>query len=451
MDQPPTPTRLRGKISNSSVVNQFTNKLSRSDGPVTWTYGKSMSVDYQQTDFDSDFEARWLEPRRNPRRLGRRDELEAQLARLKERMNVAVIFGGDKRVPNTVIYQTPNTRSWKSYETVAQDIAGSLDRLGFKSVHILADNMNLGNELRARDIHFAWLNSGGIQGYNPMAHTSSMLEMYGVPYVGHDPLMSSILDNKPCFKREISAFGVKTSPFFTWHFARGPFDPASNAVFQSTFADYDGPYVVKPVSGRASLHVHVVDDVADLPAALKSVFHATQNGVLVERFLSGREFCIAVAGPVTARGRQLHDGTKPFVFSPIERVLDSDEQIFTSMDVKPISTDRVKVLRSDDDAEIVSRLEEIALSTFINLNIETLIRLDLRMSEDGEIYVLEANPKPDLKKPDGKKTSIVCTGLDQFDMDYDDLILSLIADRIDQLFCQRRGTVHHLLALLESA
>ena len=410
-----------------------------------------MSVDYQVADFDSDFEARWLEPRRNPRRLGRRDELEAQIGSLKQRMNVAVIYGGDKRVPNTVIYQTPNTRSWKSYQSVAEDIAESLGRVGFESVHVLADNMNLGNELRARDIHFAWLNTGGVQGYNPMAHTSSMLEMYGVPYVGHDPLMSSILDNKPCFKREIAAFGVRTSPFFTWHFARGPFDPENNAVFQSTFAGYDGPFVVKPVSGRASLHVHVVEDIAGLPAALQSVFHATQNGVLIERFLPGREFCIAVAGPVTARRRQLHDGTKPFVFSPIERVLDSDELIFTSMDVKPISTDRVKTLLPDRDGEIVAKLEDIALSTFINLNIETLIRLDLRMADDGELHVLEANPKPDLKKPEGKRTSIVCTGLDRFDMDYDDLILSLIADRIDQLFCQRRGTVHHLLALLDSA
>jgi hypothetical protein len=33
-------------------------------------------------------------------------------------------------------------------------------------------------------------------------------------------------------------------------------------------------------------------------------------------------------------------------------------------------------------------------------------------------------------------------------MSYDDLILSLFADRIDVLFSQRRGMVNHLLQLL---
>ena len=80
---------------------------------------------------------------------------------------------------------------------------------------------------------------------------------------------------------------------------------------------------------------------------------------------------------------------------------------------------------------------------------ESLVRLDMRMDDDGEIYILEANPKPDLKQPDGGKTSLVCAGLSQLGMDYDDLILTLIADRIDLLFCQKRGTVHKILELLE--
>ena len=38
-------------------------------------------------------------------------------------------------------------------------------------------------------------------------------------------------------------------------------------------------------------------------------------------------------------------------------------------------------------------------------------RVDLRLDAEGRVYVLEANPKPDLKQPDGIKTSIVCVGL----------------------------------------
>ncbi|WP_282610675.1 hypothetical protein [Pelagibius sp. Alg239-R121] len=362
-------------------------------------------------------------------------------------MNIAVIYGGDKRVPGNVIYQTPNTRPWKSYESVAEDIAGALRRLGFQSIHVLPEDMNLGDELRRRSIQFAWLNTGGTQGYNPMAHGPAMLEMFGVPYLGHDPLTTSILDNKPFFKREVEARGLRTSPFLTWHLARGTFDPESNVNFKTVFAGYDGAFVVKPASGRASLHVHVVEDRKDLAPVVDEVFHATQNHVMIERFLPGREFCVAVAGPVTARSEQLQIDTKPFVFSPTERVLEEDEQIFTSMDQKPISADRLRLLTTEMDADTVAKLEEVSLEVFMGLNLETLVRLDLRMADDGELYILEANPKPDLKQPSGDKTSLVSAGLAAHGMDYDDLVLSLFADRIDLLFCQRRGTVHHLHTL----
>jgi len=48
------------------------------------------------------------------------------------------------------------------------------------------------------------------------------------------------------------------------------------------------------------------------------------------------------------------------------------------------------------------------------------------------------------------KTSLICASLKQLGMSYDDLILSLFADRLDLLFSQRRGTVTTLLHLLEA-
>lgn len=393
----------------------------------------------------------WLERRdTSPRRTSRLSGLVEQIDILKSRMNIAVIYGGNKLQPGSVINTIPNTRSWKSYQSVAEDIANTLTRLGFKSVHVIADDMNIGDELQSRDIHFAWLNTGGVQGYNPMAHTVSMLEMFGLPYVGHDPMTTTILDNKHAFKLEVAALGLNTSPFITWHLARGEFDPAKSVTFKKAFKGYDGPFIVKPISGRASLHVHVVDQPSDLPAIVSEVFHATQNQVLIEKYLPGREFCVAVSGLVRSKDHLVTIDDKPLIISPTERVLDKDEQIFTSMDVKPISTDRIVLLPSDVTKDEISRkLADIATTVFEELNLESLVRLDMRMDEDGEIHILEANPKPDLKQPGGGKTSLVCAGLSQIGMDYDDLILSLIADRIDLLFCQKRGTVHKILELLE--
>ena len=77
-----------------------------------------------------------------------------------------------------------------------------------------------------------------------------------------------------------------------------------------------------------------------------------------------------------------------------------------------------------------------------------MIRLDLREDENGILHVLEANPKPDLKMPTDSGTSLVCAALPSLDMDYDDLILTLLADRLDVLLSQRRGVVSHLTALM---
>jgi D-alanine-D-alanine ligase len=383
-----------------------------------------------------------------PRRTGRTEELRAQVDCLLQRMNIAVIHGGDKAAAGAVINQTSNPRSWKSYRNVAEDIATSLTRLGCGNVTLMADDMTLGDNLRQHGIHFAWLNTGGVQGFSPMTHTAAMLEMFGIPYVGHDPLAAGMLDNKVAFKRELTALGIRTAPFATWHPSRGRFDPDASGPFRRTFRGYDGPFVVKPVSGRASLHVHYVQERRGLADAAAQVFWATGGQVLVEAYLPGSEFCVAVCGPIVSRGRRLIHMEEPFVFSFIERVFEDGEKIFASMDVKPITMDRLKVLDSSRDALLIDGLREVAHDVFVELDLETIIRLDLRLGTDGEIYVIEANPKPDLKKPTANGTSIVCAGLPACDMDFDDLILSLLADKIDILFSQRRGCTTQLTALL---
>ena len=126
-------------------------------------------------------------------------ELQRSIEQLYAKMRMAVIFGGDKSAPGSVVYQSQNSRSWKSYEAVAEDIAASLRRIGFRHVELIPEDMSLGERLQRASIHMAWLNSGGVQGYNSAAHAPAMLEMMGIPYVGHDPLSATTLDNKHAF------------------------------------------------------------------------------------------------------------------------------------------------------------------------------------------------------------------------------------------------------------
>lgn len=375
------------------------------------------------------------------------DELQARLERLLPRLRMAVVYGGDKSEEGAVINPTVNRRPWKSYQTVAEDIAGALERLGVGMVEVVPENMRLGDHLAKQDIHLAWLNTGGVQGYHSVSHASAMLEMMGIPYIGHDPLTAAMLDNKDAFKRHLIALGIPTTPFVTWNMERGPFVPDLNSRFFGTFGHFRGPFVVKPVSGRASLHVHVVEGIDELTEKVAEVYEATENDVMIEPFLEGREFCVSVCGPVMASKRGLSRLDGPLVLSAVERVLDPGERIFTSMDKKPITDKRVRTLDPVQDAAEINRLQGLAREVFVDFGLETLVRIDVRADAGGRMCILETNPKPDLKRPDGSVTSLVCTELDAHGMDYEDLILSLLADRLDLLMRRRRGAAQQLIEL----
>jgi D-alanine-D-alanine ligase len=80
--------------------------------------------------------------------------------------------------------------------------------------------------------------------------------------------------------------------------------------------------------------------------------------------------------------------------------------------------------------------------------LNSLVRIDVRSDANGELYVLEANPKPDLKRPTENVTSLVALGLAEYGMSYNDLIFSLLADRLDYLLTQHIGIIPHIAALL---
>jgi len=185
-----------------------------------------------------------------------------------------------------------------------------------------------------------------------------------------------------------------------------------------------------------------------LPDVVREVCSTTENHVLIEPYLSGREFCVAAGGPVLARKGRLSRRNGPFVFAELERVLETGEKIFTSMDLRPISSSRIRPLDPIADAWELSELRALARDVFLEFDLNSLVRLDVRSDGNGRLMVLEANPKPDLKRPNGQVTSLVCAGLDEHGMDYDDLILSMLANCLHVYVDQKRGSVAKLLELL---
>ena len=257
------------------------------------------------------------------------------LGRLRERLRLAVIYNGERTTRGAVIRSTFNPRFEKRYQPVAEDIAAALRELGFRHVALLPEDLRLADRLRELRIDFVWLNRAGVQGDDAISHAPAMLALAGIPYLGHRPLLAVTLDNKHIFKRECAGLGLPTQPFLVFDGIRGRLESGNDARFRRVFGDYRGPFVVKPVSGRASHHVTVAADIAELDEAVAEVYGETLNLVQIEPFLSGPEYCVSVCGPVIARAGKLQRTDGPFAFSAFERLLDPAETIFT--DVPPPS------------------------------------------------------------------------------------------------------------------
>ncbi|MTI10414.1 D-alanine--D-alanine ligase family protein [Curvivirga aplysinae] len=361
-------------------------------------------------------------------------DLSKYVENIKETFNIAVVYAGSKEDPNKVIRKSINTRSWKSYEIVANDIAQALKRNGFKNIFVFAEGIDLLSKLKEEKVDLVWINSGGVQGINPVSHLPALLEMAGIPYIGHNPTNATVLDNKHLLKWGLRAKDIPTSPFFVWNSNREDFTGANNTKYKRNFGDYNGPFIVKPVTGRGSVMVEYVDTIDELITIIPRICHDSHGAVLVEKFLSGDEYTVAVMEPIFWQKSDFYQLDKPLTFSYTKRNLEMDEKIFTSMDVKPIDNSRFEVLTPANHPEIIKKLADIAQEIFLSFNLETLVRLDLRADHNGNINVLEANPKPDLKAPQADVTSLVCCGLKQINSDYDSLIMSILGANLKTLY-----------------
>jgi D-alanine-D-alanine ligase len=366
------------------------------------------------------------------------------LDRLRPRLRLAIVYGGRADEPGAVLRRTYNPRPWKSYEAVARDIAGALAALGFDSAELFPEDRNLAAKLAAFSPDLVWLNTGGVQGDAPMAHAPALLEMLGLPYVGPSPLNAATLDAKHVFKTQLRGIGLPTPPFATWAEGDGRGDAIAAAL-----PGHEGPFVVKPVHGRASVLVEIAETRADLPRVAAAVAAASGSVVLVEPFLAGAEYCVSVMGPAVCRGGAVEVRPAPFVFSAIERLLPPEERISPSIDRKPITAASYRLLNADGDGGARAELAAIAAAIHARLRLDSVVRIDLRRDGAGRMMVLEANPKPDLKRPDGAATSLVCAGLGEHAMGYEDLILSILVNRLADYMFRIPKAAPHLMELVQ--
>ena len=234
--------------------------------------------------------------------------------------------------------------------------------------------------------------SYGIQGQARYTHVPGILEMVGVPYVGSGPLAHSLALDKVVAKMLFVQNGVPTPEFAV-------LDAPGFAL-----PPLDFPLIVKPKNESVSFGLQIVNNAQELRDASDVIFREYDQPVLAERYIEGREINVGLLG----------NGSMLETFLPAELTFgEGGPNIYTEADKKKKSGREVGVVcPAPLSKEQTERAQDIARRAFNVLGCYDCARVDLRMDEHGELYVLEVNSLPSMGEHGSYVAAADAMGLD---------------------------------------
>jgi len=202
-----------------------------------------------------------------------------------------------------------------------------------------------------------------------------LLEMAGIPYVGPGVLGSAAGMDKDVMKRLLRDAGIAVSDFVVIRASeRQDIQPAD------LIGRFGLPLFVKPASMGSSIGISKVASEAELAAALDEAFTYDRK-VLVEAAVAGDEIECAVLG---------NDHPQASI---IGRVI--PHASFYSYDAKYIDDDGADLeIPAALDPAVADRARALAVRTFQTLECEGMGRVDMFVTQDGELVVNEINTIP---------------------------------------------------------
>jgi D-alanine-D-alanine ligase len=222
------------------------------------------------------------------------------------------------------------------------------------------------------------------------------LEARGFAYTGADAPFYRLTTSKLPMKAAFDAGAVPTAPWRAWQ---------STSVAADVLAAVGAPAIVKPAVSAGSMGVttasvvHTAEALVEQVAALHAGYHGWDlltGGVLVERYVSGREFTVLLVGD-GADTERLH------VYTPAERVFHASlrpEERFLSYDRLWEVYERESPMPNGEffweyapvTGALADEIVRVSLAAYESVGGRGYGRVDLRQcSATGALFVLEVN------------------------------------------------------------
>jgi D-alanine-D-alanine ligase len=201
-----------------------------------------------------------------------------------------------------------------------------------------------------------------------------LLRIMDLPFIGPDVLGSAVCMDKDFAKRLLKEAGLQVAKGYVF----GDHERDSLS-YTSLVNELGSPIFVKPANMGSSVGVHKVKDAAGFEKAIADAFLYDRK-VIVEEMIYGRELECAVLGNAFP---------KPSV---IGEVITAEEYSFDAKYVSATAAQtRIPAALQPGQMEA---LQQTAIRAYQALGCEVLSRVDMFLTEEGQIYVNEINTLP---------------------------------------------------------
>lgn len=221
----------------------------------------------------------------------------------------------------------------------------------------------------------------GMHGRGREAQIPAILSFLNIPFTGSDETSLCISLDKALTKRILATHKIKTPRY-------------------QLFVDYKEklnkdlrfPLIIKPNAEGSSKGISdfaIVQNEEELQFLLRKNFDMYNGAMLVEEYIHGREFTVAIVG----------NGSDAMVFPPMEICYRENGQKYNiySYNVKKDYKKHIEyICPAPLDIETEAKMKNTARKIYRALECKDFARIDFRMSDAGEMHFIEINPLPGL-------------------------------------------------------
>jgi D-alanine-D-alanine ligase len=299
-------------------------------------------------------------------------------------MRVAVVF--DTPHPEWEEDDFRREMQERTAEEAEYDVAEALQQNGHdvRLVGIREDIRPMVDRLSAFDPELVFNCCEGFRGSAQYEYAvAAVLEMHGWRHTGSTPTGLIVARNKSMSKKILAHHGVRVPEFATFH----PGDP----FLRPSMLRF--PLIVKPLLEDASVGIaqaSVVGDDASLAERVTFIHEKFQQAAIAEELIPGRELTVGLIGNDKLE-------VLPIVELHFGKLSKAERRIATykaKWDEEYRERHHIRSGFARLSEGVRQKIRSVCETAFHALWLQDYGRLDVRLTHDQEVYVLEVNPNP---------------------------------------------------------